>query len=197
VSDVRIETLTGRAVVDAIADLVRLRVSIFRDWPYLYEGSLDYESNYLGKYADLPGAIVVVARAPGGGIVGAATALPLAAAEAELQAPFAAAGIDVASVYYYGESVLEHAWRNRGIGVAFFAAREGRARDLGYKIATFCAVVRPDNHPLRPPGYVPLDAFWGKRGYRRAPGLVAHFKWRDVDAAAATSKPMSFWTKTL
>jgi hypothetical protein len=57
--------------------------------------------------------------------------------------------------------------------------------------------VRPDDHPLRPKGYVPLDALWGKRGYAKAEGLVGRFAWKDVGQPAETEKPMQFWMKTL
>jgi len=195
-SGMKVETLAGTAAAPVIEDLARLRVTVFRDWPYLYEGSLDYERRYLAKYLDLDRSTIVVARADGA-VVGASTALPLECAEPELQAPFVAAGLDPKEHYYYGESVLLPAWRRRGIGVAFFAAREARARELGYRIGTFCAVVRPDNHPARPGDYVPLDAFWTKRGYAKAPGLTASFGWRDVGDEASSAKPMVFWTKRL
>lgn len=195
-SGTTVETLAGPAAANVVEDLARLRVTVFREWPYLYEGSLDYERRYLAKYAGIERSTIVVARA-GDAIVGASTALPLAGAEAELQAPFIAAGHDPAEFYYYGESVLLAAWRRRGIGVAFFEAREARARELGYRVGTFCAVVRPDNHPARPRDYVPLDAFWTKRGYAKVPGLTASFSWRDVGETGPTAKPMVFWTRTL
>ena len=193
---VAVETLAGPEAAKVVEDLARLRVTVFREWPYLYEGSLDYERSYLAKYAGIERSTVVIARADGE-IVGASTALPLASAEAELQAPFVAAGHDPADFYYYGESVLLAPWRRRGIGVAFFQAREARARELGYRVGTFCAVVRPDNHPARPADYVPLDAFWTKRGYAKVPTLTASFGWRDVGDASPTAKPMVFWTKSL
>ena len=124
---VSIETLAGPEAAKVVEDLARLRVTVFREWPYLYEGSLDYERRYLGKYAGIERSTIVIARADGA-IVGASTALPLASAEAELQAPFVAAGHDPSDFYYYGESVLLAPWRRRGIGVAFFQAREARAR---------------------------------------------------------------------
>ncbi|MBL8831256.1 MAG: GNAT family N-acetyltransferase [Rhodospirillales bacterium] len=195
-TEATIETLAGTAAAPVVEDLARLRVTVFREWPYLYEGSLDYERGYLAKYAGLERSTIVIARA-GGGIVGASTALPMESAEPELQAPFLAAGLDPREYYYYGESVLLAAWRRRGIGVAFFAAREARARALGFKVGTFCAVVRPDNHPARPADYVPLDAFWTRRGYAKAPGLTASFGWRDVGDAGPSQKPMVFWTKRL
>jgi GNAT superfamily N-acetyltransferase len=191
---IRLETLSGAAVMDVVADLARLRVEVFRDFPYLYDGDAAYEERYLAKYARIADATIVVARA-GTRVVGAATALPLAAAEAEMQAPFAAAGMEPRDWYYFGESVLERGWRGRGIGVAFFAGREARAAALGYRCTAFCAVERPADHPLRPPGYVPLDAFWGRRGYVRRPELRASFDWRDIGQPTETPHPMVFWTR--
>ena len=84
-----------------------------------YARALDFQICFQGfddELAALPGPCLppegglLVAEA-GGRIVGASTALPLSAAEPELQAPFRAAGHDVARVYYYGESVLQPEWR--------------------------------------------------------------------------------------
>ena len=191
-----VETLTGKAAETAIADLARLRIAVFRDFPYLYDGDLDYERKYLRKFAQLPESTLVVAR-DGAAIVGASTALPMAKAEEEVMAPFRAQGRDPAQHYYFGESVLLPAYRGQGVGVAFFARREERARALGFRYATFCAVDRPIDHPRRPRDYVPLDAFWTHRGYVKHPELVATFTWKEVDAAEETPKTMTFWVKTL
>ena len=91
-------------------------------------------------------------------IVGAATCLPLAAETPNVQKPFIEAGMDLSRLFYFGESVLDPAYRGRGIGVAFFKAREAQA--AGYQTTCFCAVQRPADHPLRPKTYVPLDEFW-------------------------------------
>ncbi len=88
--------------------------------------------------------------------MGAATAAPMADHAAEFAAPFRACGIDLADVYYFGESVLLPEWRGHGIGHAFFDRREARARELGFPLASFCAVIRPADHPARPAGYSPL-----------------------------------------
>ncbi len=190
------QVLSGASVESVVPDLARLRVTVFRDWPYLYEGSLDYERKYLAKYVKLPRATIVIAK-DGDAIVGASTALPLTDSEAELQKPFVDAGIDPAQVYYYGESVLLAEYRGQGAGVRFFVEREKRARDLGFNLATFCGVVRPTDHPARPADYVPLDAFWTKRGFKPRPDLTASFEWLDLGDTAPTHKPMAFWTKDL
>jgi GNAT superfamily N-acetyltransferase len=130
-------------------------------------------------------------------VVGASTALPLLQHSEEVVPPLEAAGYPAASVYYFGESVLERAFRGRGLGAAFFEHREARARELGFRVAAFCAVERPADHPRRPPDYRGHDALWASRGFVRRPDITASFSWRDLDEPEETAKPMTFWIKEL
>jgi GNAT superfamily N-acetyltransferase len=192
----RVEAVTGAAVGEYLAALAVLRIEVFREWPYLYDGDVAYEERYLAPYATTADALVAIAWA-GDGLVGAATALPLAAHSDEVVPPLVGAGYDPATVYYFGESVLRRDFRGRGLGHRFFDEREAFARARGYRTAAFCAVDRPADHPRRPADYVPLDRFWGKRGFVRRPDIIARFAWKDLDADAETAKPMVFWTKAL
>ncbi|MET0385958.1 MAG: GNAT family N-acetyltransferase [Polyangiales bacterium] len=196
-SDLTVERVIGEQVEPYLDDLAALRIEVFREFPYLYEGTLENESRYLRGYASSPRSLVVLAR-EGARVVGASTAMPLmehgdAAATPALEA----AGFDPKRVYYFAESVLRASFRGRGLGHAFFDAREAHARELGFAVATFCAVVRPNDHPLRPADYVPHDVFWRKRGYVQRPDIRAEFSWRDVGDAVATPKSMIFWVKEL
>ena len=196
-SDVRLERLTGARLAGLLPELARLRITVFRAYPYLYDGSLAYEERYLGTYAATPDSVVVGAFA-GDRVVGASTGLPLASEPEALTRTFTEHGYVVGEVFYFGESVLLDEYRGQGIGVGFFAEREAHARALGrFTRAAFCAVVRPADHPRRPAGYVPLDAFWRKRGFAPVPGLVGQISWRDLDEATESAKPMQFWTKQL
>ena len=194
---VRIERLTGERLARHLGELARLRIEVFRAFPYLYAGSEDYEQRYLRTYAETPGSIIVGAF-DGGRLVGAATALPLAGEPANVAEPLARAGYDVRTFFYFGESVLEPAYRGTGIGVRFFAEREAWARQAGeFEHVVFCAVIRPEDHPRRPRDYVPLDAFWQRRGFRRLEGVTCTFSWRDLDDGEETPKPMAYWIKRL
>ena len=186
--------LTGEAIRPVIDDLARLRIAVFREWPYLYDGDMGYEQHYLQKYANTEGALVVLAK-DGNDVVGASTAIPLDCAEKELSAPFITHGFSPKDWYYFGESILLPAYRGKGIGIAFFEAREKQAETLGYTKTCFCSVQRPADHPLRPTHYKPLDSLWGKRGFQKQEDLVTHFHWLDVGETTETSKPLIFWTR--
>jgi GNAT superfamily N-acetyltransferase len=115
----------------------------------------------------------------------------------DFAAAFDDTGLDLETIFYCAESVLLPEYRGQGIGHRFFDLREAHARDLSREKSAFCGVVRPDDHPLRPAGYVPLDAFWRKRGYAPLPGVVAHFRWKDIDQTDETDKPLQFWMRDL
>lgn len=191
----QIKIVHGTAVTPHITDLARLRISVFRAFPYLYEGGEDYEASYLATYAQSPESLFVLAL-DGERIVGASTGVPMTDASQVFRAPFVAAGVDPATVFYFGESVLLSAYRGRGLGVRFFEEREAYARRLGrFDWCAFCAVDRPADHPLRPADYVPLDDFWAKRGYERRADLRTMLAWQDIGEGEETEKPMTFWLK--
>ncbi|MBU3036461.1 GNAT family N-acetyltransferase [Tritonibacter mobilis] len=192
----RIETLTGAALATALDDVARLRIEVFRAWPYLYDGDLAYEREYLQSYRDSAGAVVVGAFDEDR-LVGAATGTPLADHADDFAAAFAASTLDMADIFYCAESVLLPAYRGQGAGHGFFDAREAHARELGFAKSAFCSVIRPKEHPLHPTGYTPLDPFWRKRGYRPLPGVVAEFAWKDIGQPKETTKALQFWLRDL
>lgn len=185
----------GAGIAAVTEDLARLRIEVFRDWPYLYDGDLDYERRYLAEYAAGDG--IVVAAHDGGRMVGAATGMPLAAHADGFAAAFEGTGIDMGEVFYCAESVLLPDYRGQGAYRRFFDRREDRARALGFPLAAFCGVVRPEDHPLRPADARPLDPVWRRFGYAPLPGAVARFAWRDIGETAETEKPLQVWIKRL
>lgn len=193
---VTVRTLSGSELQDALDDLSRLRIAVFAAFPYLYDGTVEYEREYLAEFTASPDAALVAAL-DGDRIVGAATASPLIAQDDYIRAPFERAEIDPASVFYFGESVLLPEYRGHGIGHAFFDQREAAARAWGAKLASFCGVVRPADHPARPADYSPLDSFWRKRGYAPVEGLTGKFSWKEHGEADESAKPMQFWMREL
>jgi len=191
-----VRPLSGAELAAALDDLAALRIAVFAAWPYLYEGDPAYEARYLAEYAAAPGAVLVAAF-DGARVVGAATAAPMVHQKEEFRRPFEARGIDTARLFYFGESVLLPEYRGQGIGHAFFDHREKAARAAGAQSTCFAAVIRASDHPARPAGYRPLDAFWQARGYAPIPGLVTQLAWKEHGEADESPKPMQYWLKHL
>ncbi|MEQ9825882.1 MAG: GNAT family N-acetyltransferase [Puniceicoccaceae bacterium] len=194
---IRVESLVGPERSQALPALAELRIRVFREWPYLYEGSLEYEQRYLEKFSAAEDSLIVVAR-DGAVIVGASTASPLVGHADAFAAPFEQRGMDRDRIFYFGESVLLPAYRGSGIGHAFFDHREQHARSLGtFDWLTFCAVVRPEEDERMPDDYRTLDGFWRKRGFEKMEGLTTDFSWKEPGSSHEVSHVMQFWGKRL
>ncbi len=190
-----LETVTGAAIPPLLPALARLRIAVFRDWPYLYEGDARQEEDYLGSFLRGPDAAIIIARDASGEPVGCATCIPALQSDPSVQEALRRGGIDPAHTCYLGESVLLPAHRGQGIGVGFFAAREAHARDLGLPTTAFAAVVRNLNDPRKPADYAPLDGFWQKRGYAPRRDVSLIIDWREVGDDRETPHSLSFWVK--
>ena len=193
---IRVQALTGPALDAALDDVARLRIEVFRAFPYLYDGDMDYERRYVASYQSSPGAVLVAAF-DGARLVGASTGTPLADHAQDFAQAFSGTGFDLSQVFYCAESVLLPGYRGQGVGHRFFDLRESHARAQGFTDCAFCAVIRPDDHPAKPTDYRPLDAFWSARGYAQLPGVIARFSWRDLGDAQETEKPLQFWHRSL
>jgi GNAT superfamily N-acetyltransferase len=191
-TDLRLERLQGPAIATRLRSLAELRICVFREWPYLYDGTIDYETQYLGTYVRSSRSLAVVAWSDDH-CVGATTVVPLTEAEPQVQQPFLDQGCRLDKIAYFGESLVLKEFRGNGLGQRFFEAREAHAQSLGLTLCTFCAVDRPGDHPSRPANYIPNDDFWGRRGYRRVATLKAQLTLQDVGDDAPSSKALTFW----
>ncbi len=195
-ADVTMEARTGAAISDVIPDLAHLRITVFREWPYLYDGDAAYEERYLQVYTEAAGAIAVCAF-HGNTLVGAATGCPMVSHDDDFSEALTGTSLRAQDTFYCAESVLLPDYRGHGVGHAFFDHREMQARALGLSHSAFCSVIRPEDHPLKPGTYRPLNGFWRKRGYAPLEGAIAKFEWQDLDQTVPTSHDLQFWSRDL
>ncbi|MCL5974858.1 MAG: GNAT family N-acetyltransferase, partial [Gammaproteobacteria bacterium] len=52
-----LKRLSGEALNQFIPELAKLRIQVFRDFPYLYDGDPDYEARYLQTYIEAPASL--------------------------------------------------------------------------------------------------------------------------------------------
>jgi GNAT superfamily N-acetyltransferase len=168
---------------------------VFREYPYLYQGSLADELVYLQRYARIPAAVTALAL-DSEGVVGAATGIPLAAESPQICAPILAGGLDPESIFYIGEILFLPGHRGKGLGSRLLRNLEIHARTLGFTALACATVERPPDHPQRPPGYLPIDGFCRQHGFVRQPDMLARLSWPDV-GGGTSEKVMVFWLKQL
>lgn len=193
---ISLRSLTGADLEAALDGVARLRITVFRDWPYLYDGNLSYERTYLDSYRDNPGALLVGAF-DGETLVGASTSTKMEDHAAEFAAPFRALGQPLETILYGAESVILPEYRGQGLGTQFIQKREAHAHALGRSHVAFCSVERPADHPLRPANARSNDAFWRRNGYAPLPGVKAEFSWKDIGDAQESSKQLQFWMRKI
>ena len=187
----------GKEIETVMEDLAALRISVFLDFPYLYEGTIDYEMEYLKTYINSERSFLF-AVFDNDEMIGATTCIPLEDETEDVKEPFLKNNIAFEDVFYFGESILLNEYRGTGLGVGFFEEREKYAKSFGtFKSTWFCGVKRPEDHPLKPKGFVPLENFWTKRGYQRAENMVSFFEWKDIDEQVSSKKPMLYWKKDI
>lgn len=193
---IRITCLYGADIATQLTALAQLRIRVFREYPYLYDGTAEYEQSYLQRYVSSPRSMAVLAW-DNDQLIGASTGMPLVDEVAEFQQPFTEAEWRRSDLFYCAESVLLPSYRGRGIYRDFFHRREQHAMAQGCKQSVFCAVVRPQSHPQRPLDYQPLDNVWQRFGYTRLEGVTTHFSWQDLGDSEDTAKRMQFYGKPL
>lgn len=193
---VTVNVYRGESIQPFIEHLASLRMTIFREYPYLYDGDKAYEACYLKTYSECEHSLMVIAFSEDQ-VIGASTAIPLEFETHACKKPFIARDMDVEKIFYFGESLLLPQHRGQHIYRHFFEKREAAAREYGATISAFCAVKRDINDARRPKNYKPLDSVWRHFGYEKHPELCAYYEWKEIGEAKASEKPLIFWLKNL
>ncbi|MEZ5580946.1 MAG: GNAT family N-acetyltransferase, partial [Candidatus Competibacteraceae bacterium] len=59
-TSLNVQRLSGSAIDPYLSELAQLRIQVFREFPYLYQGSAAYEEKYLKIYAGTPDSVLVL-----------------------------------------------------------------------------------------------------------------------------------------
>lgn len=195
-NNVTFKAYRGAEITKIIEPLGDLRINVFREYPYLYDGNVIDEQKYLNRYINIKDSLILMAFEDNQ-IIGATTATPLVEELADFRTPYQDAGIDIAKTFYFGEAMLYPAYRGMGIYKTFMRERMQAATQYGATICTFLAVKRPDDHPLKPNHYQDLKPIWHHYGFVEHPEIQPSYQWKDIDQSQETKKPFTAWLKIL
>lgn len=194
-----IKLFHGQAISNWIEQAAKLRLSEFKEFPYLYVGNMDAERKYLTCYSQDSHSIFAIAFC-NNEIAGITTGIPLinnAGVTTNMPEIFKKNGFNPQDYYYCGEFIVLPKYRGQGIAKQLFTAQSDYIKKCGYKSLFLMTVDREPNHPLKPKDYVSTDPLWEKLGF-----VKTHMKlqqsWPTMmpnGEVTNINNSLSFWIK--
>ena len=165
----KFQIATGHHTQEYINDVATLRLLVFREYPYLYDGDRRTELDYPNGYSSNENSILVIAK-DGEKIVGAISGKPLLETEEAFLVPFAQQRLPVQGIFYLGEIMLLKEYRGQGVGSQLYRRFEDVVKQKEkYQKMAILEIVREDQDPRKPKSYIPGHEFWRKLGYIEHP----------------------------
>lgn len=194
--ELSVEVLTGVEARKYWQQIASLRIDMFKEFPYLYEGSFEYEKAYLETYFQSKNSVILLVFA-GDEVVGFSNSIPLSEEWAEIKEPFLKNNIDLASYLYIGEVMIQPQYRGKGLLRKFFEYHESFAKEHNFREAVFMTVKRAIDHPQRPKEYTSPDAIWEHFGYQRLAGMSITLPWKQIDSHQEEMNQLELWQKSI
>ena len=194
-----IKLLTGSNIKPVLPFIAYQRITTFRDYPYLYQGTLEEESAYLNLCSSSPDAVVAVAYS-NAEPVGFLTGMSLVVFDEHCPGTiegFRKEHLDSESCYYLPEIIIVSAHRKQGLARRLFSTIEDYARKKGYKTTSILTENADDLQ--KPKGYLSQDPLWRKLGYVKSP-IMINTDWDTIQLNESVKKQthtLTFWLKKL
>ena len=191
---IRFTIQQGKEIYPYIQDLARLRISIFREYPYLYDGNDTYEAKYLSKFSEVEDTYVVLIF-DNDKVIGAFTGIPIRFEDETIVKHIPQDKVN--DTYYLSEILLDKNYRGKGIGAQLLHQLEDKIISLKkYKRFYFASVIRPEDHPEKPKEYRSLDTMWLSNGYQPT-SFTCTLSWKEISEEVETEKTLALWEKEI
>lgn len=196
-SSITLEVLRGKELLSNISKLTKLRLAIYQEYPYLYEGNSAFEESYLSLFANSNESMLIIAK-DNHQIIGAISGLPLDMAQKEIREVFIQSEIEIKDYYALCDVIVLKQYRSKGVGSIlceeFLKQLQKKKR---YKKLVLWQIVKAPDDPKRPKSYFSPDGFWQKLGFIKNPGLMCFLKWIEISETKESSHRFEFWLRDL
>lgn len=176
--------------------LAQMRIRNYAEFPYLYDGDLEYEKHYLTQIIESKGAAVIIMKTENQ-VIGYTSGMPMLS-DAEIIESFSQLE-NASKIFYVTDVILDQQHRKNGLGRMLLKEMECYALKSGYSTSSFLTVDREEDDPRRPKMYKSPDHIWESCGYHRTK-MKCFFPWKTFDENGASEEqmnPMSLWLKSL
>lgn len=196
-----IKVLTHKELEPLLPFVAQLRVDIFKNYPYLYDGDIQEEMDDLQKYAqDDNSALAIAYRndTPIGFLGGSDLTAYSWHFENSVPDMFKNAGLNPQEYYYFTDVIILPEHRGNGLSPQLFKALEKYAQNKGSNGSCFITE-HHENHPLKPDNHKSLVPLWNGLNYKKST-LITYASWPTHQADGTIKQerhPLVFWFKNL
>lgn len=178
--------------------MAQMRVKEYAEYPYLYDGDMQEELQYVQWFSTLKHSAMAIAfynDEPVGFIAGTA----LTSFDEHFKGScdlFSSAGFDPETYYYFSDAIVMPEHRNKLLLNEMAQAVEEHAQILGYTAGCFVCESHA-SHLLKPKEYKELDPLFKRQGYAKT-DMVISYSWLTRQADGTTkvqTHAMNYWIK--
>lgn len=190
------QIVTGQQFQQHINTIAALRILIFKEYPYLYDGDIQTEMDYLKSYSKSKNSVLIIVKDKQK-VIGAVIGIPLAEADEIILPPFAQ-NQSIHSIFYLGEILLLKEYRGKGIGYQMYRMFEDlvRQKKQYHKIA-IAEVIRDQHDPRKPKNYISVHKLLERLGYVKHPEMVILASYKEVDSTGKIPHSLVYSFKDL
>lgn len=192
--------IQGPDLKNEIEHLAHQRLILFKEYPYLYHGTLEQEIEYCSWFCDLSTTALAIAYCDDKpvGLVSGTSFVDFSTHFIGSYDLFKSASLAPETFFYVAEVLIHPMHRDKQVATQLFALIETYAHEAGY--TNMCLVEESHaQHPLKPLDYKSLDPFFTKLGYSKT-NLQITYSWSTIQIDGSLQDEehsMNYWIKNL
>src|ERR1700722_3489588 len=150
-------TVMGQEITPYVQEITDLALTVYRDYPYLYEGTVDEYYPAIEHYTHSSDGIACLFF-NNNQLVGAAIGMPMNEMRDKYKLPLVNARPEenFDQLFYLGELLLLKEYRGQGLGKQMYLEFENTVRELAFTKICFCKIDESEQNPLAPENYKSL-----------------------------------------
>lgn len=189
-NQIQIKVVKGQEIAPYVADITNLCLTVYREPPYLYEGTVEEYGPFIQKYTESPESIVCLIM-DGNDVVGATTGTPLSEMREHYTQSFLDNGYSLPSFYYIGEMVILPEYRGKGYGKSMYQEMEKNVRAINqFPYLCFCEIEQPNQ--IQKSNQLIIQ-----NGYVKHEELSFNIDWLDIGETEVSPHHLVYWIKSL
>lgn len=196
-SSTSIEVLKGSEAIPYLNKLMEIRLLFYRDYPYLYDGSIEDEENYLRIWSNSENTLLVVAKR-NDKVVGVIIGLPFSESPEENKQAFQNLETSPEDLFYLGDNIVIQELKVGNVQKQMYHQFERAVKQLKkYKEIVVCEIERDVNDPKKIANDTFYEFSWNAQGFIREPNQIVNFTWKEIGDSKISNHHMVFWRKPL